>query len=275
MSSFVSIAETWKLLRLPLTALGVGYVGFAFLAPMLAQRLLYYPHYGSLRAPEGLRKIRGEAGDLALLYLPNPGARFTLWYFHGNAEDLGDIEMALREFHEAGFSVFAVEYPGYGHSAGRPSEAQIYAAARKGRDYLRNELQVPAERTLLYGHSLGGGAAVEMAADEKVGGLVLQSTFLSAYRVMTWWPLLPFDQFKNLDKLARVSCPVLVMHGQADEVISFQHGEMLYAAAREPKRALWIPEAGHNDLRGVAGKRFWDALSDFRAVCAAVPGAKP
>jgi fermentation-respiration switch protein FrsA (DUF1100 family) len=222
-----------------------------------------------------LRKIRGEAGELAVLYLPNPGARFTLCYFHGNAEDLGDIEPMLREFREAGFSVFAVENPGYGHSAGRPSEAAIYAAARTARDYLRNVLKVPAEQTLLYGHSLGGGAALQLAAEEKVGGLVLQSTFVSAFRVMTRWPLLPFDQFKNLAKLPRVSCPVLILHGTADEVISFHHGETLFAAAHEPKRAMWVNGAGHNDLREVAGKKFWDTLSAFRDLCARSIGSTP
>jgi abhydrolase domain-containing protein 17 len=264
----VSAGDTWKLLLLPFVLFGIGYVCLVALAPILAPRLLYYPQFGSFRAPEGMRKIRGDAGELAVLYLPNPAARFTLWYFHGNAEDLGDIEPVLTEFREAGFSVFAVEYPGYGHSAGRPSEAAIYAAVRKARDYLRTELKVPAERTILYGHSLGGGPAMQLAADEKVAGLALQSTFVTAFRVMTRWPLLPFDQFKNLGKLAHVSCPVLILHGTADEVIAFHHGEALFAAAREPKRSLWINSAGHNDLRGVAGKRFWDALSAFRDLCA-------
>src|SRR3954471_22883275 len=138
--------EMWKLLRLLLAVAGAAYVVFALYAPHLAPRLLYYPQIGSGRPPEGLRKIPGEAGELAALWLPNPGARFTIWYFHGNAEDLGDIEPALREFHEAGFFVFAVDYPGYGQSAGRPSEAALYAAARNGRDYLRRELKIPAER---------------------------------------------------------------------------------------------------------------------------------
>jgi fermentation-respiration switch protein FrsA (DUF1100 family) len=89
--------------------------------------------------------------------------------------------------------------------------------------------------------------------------------------VVTRVPLLPFDQFKNLGKMARVKSPVLVLHGERDEVISFAHGRALFAAAAEPKRRLWVAGAGHNDLIEVAGERYWDALREFSAVCAANP----
>jgi fermentation-respiration switch protein FrsA (DUF1100 family) len=267
--------EIWKLVRLLLVLAGSGYLAFALYAPYLAPRLLYYPQIGSGRPPAGLRKIPGAVGELAALWLPNPGAAFTVWYFHGNAEDLGDIEPALQEFHDAGFSVFAVDYPGYGQSAGRPSEAALYAAARHGRNFLRQELKIPAERTILYGHSLGGGSATQLATEEKVAGLVLQGAFMSAYRVLTHWPLLPGDQYRNLAKIRSVRCPVLVVHGEADEVIAFHHGETLFAAAPEPKRNYWVPNAGHNDLRTVAGQQFWTTLSDFRALCARTIGLTP
>jgi len=269
----MSLIEAWKMGRLLLVALVVTYVLLAVFGPAIAAGLLYHPRYGSGREPAGLHRIPGEDGAaIAVLHLPNPGARYTLWYFHGNAEDLGDIEPALRGFHEAGFSVFAAEYPGYGHSGGSPSQAALYATARIARRYLREELKVPAARTLLYGHSLGGGVATQLATEEKVGGLVLQGAFLSAYRVLTRWRLLPFDQYENLRKLRGVSSPVLIVHGRADEVISFRHGEGLYAAAPEPKQALWVPEAGHNDLRAVAGREFWTALSAFRDLCARTAG---
>lgn len=264
----------WNLLRLPIVAAFMAYVALAVAAPLLAGSMLYYPQMGSRRAPDGLRKIRGPDGhDVAVLHLPNPQARFTLWFFHGNAEDLGDIEPQLRLIRDAGFAVFALDYPGYGHSGGKPSEASLYAAARVGRDYLRNELHVPAAQTIVYGRSLGSGPAVQMAVEERVGGLVVQSGFMSVFRVVTRWPLLPFDQFKNLAKLPRVSCPVLVMHGQQDEVISFAHGEALLNAAREPKQHLWVPGAAHNNFTEVAGESFWQALRDFSVLCAKTSGS--
>ena len=136
--------------RLLLIAVAASYAILAALGPWLAPKLLYHPDYGSTRVPEGLRRLRGADGlETLVVHLPHPGAAFTLWYFHGNAETLGDIEPLLREYHEAGFAVFAVEYPGYGLSPGQPSESAIFAANRTARAFLRDELKVPAAQTIL------------------------------------------------------------------------------------------------------------------------------
>lgn len=234
----------------------------------MASRALYYPDLASRRAPQGTQTVLdAEGNQIAVLHLPNPKAQFTVWFFHGNAESLGDLEPILLALRDAGFAVFAFDYPGYGVSGGRPSEASLYASARAARGYLREQLAVPASRTIAYGRSLGAGPAVQMATEEQLGGLVLQSAFVSVYRVVTRWRLLPFDMFENERKLARVTCPVLVMHGEADEVIPFRQGVALFAAAREPKRSLWVSGARHNDFIGVAGPRYWDALREFSALC--------
>lgn len=268
-------SEPFRLLRLAACVLAAGYVAFVALAPLLASRALYHPRYGSFRAPEGMKKIPGPDGtEIAVLHLPNPAARFTLWFFHGNAEDLGDIEPGLRALRDQGFAVFASEYPGYGHSSGRPSEDSLYAAARVARRYLRDELHVPAEHTILWGRSLGGGPATQLATEERVGGLVLECAFTSAYRVATKVPLLPFDQFQNEKKLRALHLPVLVMHGTADDVIAFQHGEALFAAAPGPKRFLRVEGARHNDFTSVAGPRRVDAVREFSALCAQPTGAR-
>jgi len=237
--------------------------------------VIYHPEYGSQRAPAGMQKLPDvHGGEVAVLHVPNPQARFTCWFFHGNAEDLGDIESTLLALRAAGFAVFAFDYPGYGLSSGKPSETSLNAAARIARRYLRETLKVPPERTLLYGRSLGGGPAVQMALEEHTGGLVLQSTFMSVFRVATRWRILPFDRFENLRKIARVNCPVLVMHGREDEVIAFRHGEALFAAAREPKRRLWVPRAHHNDFVAAAGEGYWRSLREFSELCAQTVDAK-
>ena len=239
------------------------------LARLIAARALYYPEMGSRRPPNGVQKIRDASGtEIALVHLPNPDARCTIWFFHGNAEDLGDLEPWLRTLRDAGYAVLAFDYPGYGQSGGLPSEAAVYAAARATRRYLREQLGVAPQQTLIYGRSLGGGPAVQMAAEEAPAGLILQSTFTSVYRVLTGVRVLPFDFFENERKLARVGCPVLVMHGGRDEVIPFAHGRTLFAAAKEPKRSFWVPDAGHNDFLSVAGNDYWKALREFSELCA-------
>ena len=258
----------WRLLRMPIVVLGVAYLGLVARALLAADAMIHHPEMASRAAPPGMRLVRGpDGGEVAVLHLPNPAARHTLWFFHGNAESLGDLEPWLRQVREAGFAVFAWDYPGYGRSGGRPTEKSTYAAARVARDYLRHELRVPADRTILFGRSLGSGPAVQMATEERVGGLVVQGGFMSAFRVLTRWTILPWDQFRNLAKLPRVESPVLVMHGRQDEVIAFHHGESLFAAARGPKRHLWVDGAHHNDFTEVAGEKFWQALREFSELC--------
>jgi len=232
----------------------------------LVDSMLYYPQMASRAEPRGLIRIAlPDGGTIAAVYRPNPKARHTIWFFHGNAEALGDLDPFFDELHARGFAVFAYDYPDYGLSLGKPSEKGINQASTVAAAYLRDTLGVPLESVILCGRSLGGGPAVEVATQEKVAGLVLQSTFMSVFRVVTQRKLLPFDQFENLEKLPRVSCPVLVMHGTADEVIAFAHGKALFTAAKEPKAHLWIEGARHNDFTAIAGERYWRALQEFSA----------
>ncbi|HTO03596.1 MAG TPA: alpha/beta hydrolase [Opitutus sp.] len=205
-----------------------------------------------------------DGTKLSLLYLPNPHARFTLWHFHGNAEALDDILPRLNELREFGFSVFALEYPGYGTSEGTPTEAEIYRSLDAGLKYLHERLKVRPEDLVVHGRSLGGGPAVELASRENVAGLILESAFVSAYRVMTRWSLLPGDKFNNLSKMPRVSCPVLVIHGREDRVVPFRHGQRLFASApSKMKRHLWVDFADHNDLQSLAGELYRNAIVEF------------
>ena len=105
--------------------------------------------------------------------------------------------------------------------------------------------------------------AVELASHQPLGGLIIESAFVSADRIVTTIPLLPLDKFQNLTKISRVHCPVLVIHGKQDKVVPFWHGERLFAAANEPKRALWVEDAGHNDLLETLGPHYEQALKDF------------
>ena len=245
--------------------IGVIYAGFSGWALMASDSMIFFPNYASRAEPEGAVHLEMEDGSrLSAVFLPNPKARLTLWHFHGNAEALGDLVPRLNELREFGFNVFALEYPGYGTSGGRPSEKQIYASLNVGLRYLRDELKISPAQLLIHGRSLGGGPAVELARRETVSGLILESTFTSAYRVVTRWPLLPGDKFKNLTKLSAIDCPVLVIHGRDDRTIPFHHGESLYAAVRsKSKQHLWVDSAGHNDLRRWAGEAYRESIVRF------------
>src|SRR5262249_3317690 len=130
-------------------------------------------------------------------------------------------------------------------------------------------LQTPPERIIILGRSVGSGPAVHLAARRPVAGLILESPFLSAFRVITGIPLLPFDKFPNYREIARVRCPVLIIHGTEDRVIGFWHGQKLFALAHEPKRFFAVEGADHNDLNEVAGARYFEAVQSFSKMLAA------
>lgn len=242
-----------------------NYVCFALIIFVLADRLIFLPQPASYKDTKDTIKLPIAKTDLiSAIYLPNSQAKYTLLYIHGNAEDLGDILPFLERLHSWGFSVFAYDYRGYGTSSGRPSESNTYGDANAAYNYLTQQLKIPANRIIVYGRSVGGGSATELASKNAVGGLILESTFTSAFRVVLPFPLLPFDKFTNLDKISKVRAPVLVMHGQADEIIPFHHGRSLYEAASQPKMSLWVTGAGHNNFTEIAGDRHQQTLWSFQ-----------
>ncbi len=245
------------------------YTFFALYVFFRADSMIFLPQPASYENAKDLLKLPVTPTEqISALYLPNPEAKYTLLYIHGNAEDLGDIRPLLDRLHRYGFGVFVYDYRGYGTSNGNPSERNAYQDADAAYSYLTQQLKIPPEQIIVYGRSVGGGSAVDLATRQPVGGLILESTFTSAFRVVVPFPILPFDKFSNLDKLRKVHCPVLVMHGQADETIPIQHGRRLYEAARDPKMSLWVAEAGHNDLDRVAGERYQKTLVAFQRLVA-------
>ena len=163
-----------------------------------------------------------------------------------------------------GFSVFAFDYHGYGTSGGKPTEQNSYEDIAAAYDHLTQVLKIPPERIIAHGRSLGGAVAIDLAAKRPVGGLVVESSFVSAFRVVTGYRVFPFDKFRNLEKIRQVRCPLLIIHGREDEVIPFWHGERLFAQANEPKMSFWVEGAGHNNLKVAAGAEYERALINFR-----------
>jgi len=250
------------------------YVAFAAFAWLLSDRMIFQPPSPSYRAGQlPIVMVPTDGGSIATLHLPNPRAAITVLFAHGNAEDLGHVAPWAEELRRAGFAVLAFDYRGYGMSTGGPASA---AGATSDMEavyhHAVNTLKIPPSRLVLYGRSVGSGPATDLAARVPIGGLVLESAFVSAFRVLTKVSLLPFDRFHNLRHIRRVRAPILVVHGTDDEVIPVSHGRRLYEAAGQPKQALWIDGAHHNDVPLVGGTRYWSALTAFGRQVAASSG---
>jgi fermentation-respiration switch protein FrsA (DUF1100 family) len=236
-------------------------------ALLMADRMIFVPPPATYRDGAEIVKLRTADGvRISATHLPHPSAPYTLLVSHGNAEDLGDIRPHLVRLRAMGFSVFAYDYRGYGTSEGTPSERGAYADIDAAYAHLTRDVGIPPDRIIAYGRSVGSGPAVDLASREPIGGLVIESGFTTAFRVLTRVTLFPFDKFDNLDKMRRVRCPVLVMHGRADEIVPFSHGEALWRAAPEPKRYFWAARAGHNDFWLVEEPAATRALTEFAAL---------
>ncbi len=242
-----------------LLAIGAHYLSLRMLFPRPPLKYAPGPDYLQLKAADGT--------GIWARHWPNPAAKHTLLYLHGNYEDLGSIADYIPGLVDAGYAVFAVDYRGYGLSGGRSTERTSYDDAVLAYDYMRTELGIPADRIVAFGYSLGGGPAVELARMRPVAGLVLQGAFVSAYRVRTGIPLYPGDKFNNLSKMAELRRPVMIIHGTADGTVPFWHGRRLYEAVTAPKAKLFAEGGPHTGLADYIGpgyaeelRRFTDAL---------------
>lgn len=258
------------MLKTILIAAVLFYGALALFAWLTADRQIFLPpprSYSERDLP--ISFVPSEEARIAVVHLPNPESDFTILISHGNAEDLGHLAPFLHQMRAAGFGVLAWDYRGYGLSSGGPTTAgstlrdieAVYAHAT-------GELGIDPESLIVHGRSVGSGPATHLAAHAPVAGLILENAFTSAFRVVTRWPILPFDRFPNLRNIERVDAPVLVIHGTSDRIVPASHGRQLYARAPGPKQALWVERAGHNDLLWVAGERYWDALRRFRELLA-------
>ena len=201
-------------------------------------------------------------------YLPHPDPNAgTLLYSHGNGGNIsyrGPILKLLQQ--HLGRSILAYDYPGYGKSEGRSTEAGCYAAGDAAYRWLTVDRGFPAGKVVLFGESLGGGVAIDLATRHDHEALVIAYTFTTLPAAAKFhYPFLPCEtlmvnRFDNLAKIGQCRRPVFLMHGTADVVVPFSQGEMLFAAANEPKRFLRL-DHWHHDIPTDDG--FYLAIQDF------------
>jgi uncharacterized protein len=267
---------------LKLTLVLVSAYAVIAVAAFIAQRkLMYFPDRTRVSpssfALAGVeeRMLRTPDGETLIAWFGRaaPG-RPTLLYFHGNAGNLANRSERVRKYLVRGLGVFILSYRGYSGSTGRPSEQANVADAKLAYEALIAEGVAPDD-IIVYGESLGSGVAVQLAAEKPVGGLVLDAPYTSIVDVAAaaypFFPVRPFlfDRYESLRYLPRIDAPLLVIHGEDDEVIPVAMGRAVYAAADVPKEIVTFPGAGHSDhhLYGSGEEVFrWiDAISGAQA----------
>ncbi len=196
-----------------------------------------------------------------------PGAKSTLLFFHGNAGNISDRLMKLRFFYEMGVNTFIIDYRGYGRSQGTPSEEGIYRDGRAAYDFLKSRADIGNLPIVIYGGSLGGAVAIDVALKRPVAGLIIDSSFPSApamARII--YPVIPtfFMSVKldSINKIKTLSVPKLFMHSTDDQVVPFRLGQELYEAAPEPKEFVTLT-GGHNDAHIDCKDKFLNSIAGF------------
>jgi len=227
----------------------------------VAQRsLMYFPE--RLHTPPamaGLPKAQEVALDtkdgerVIVWHVPPRGEKPVVLYFHGNGGALRNRVERFGALIADGNGLVALSYRGYGGSTGSPTEAGLIADAEAA--YAFATARYPAERIVLWGESLGSGVAVALGAGHTAGRIVLEGSFTSAadvgaahaYRFLPL-RLLMKDQFRSDLRIAKVTAPLLFLHGGRDWVVPIALGERLYALANEPKQFVRFSDAGHEEV---------------------------
>ena len=251
-------------------ALGYGALACAM------QRSVLFPAPPLAGGGDALARIPGAER----IWLETPDARAEAWFLpalanqpdaapparapvvifaHGNGELIDDWAAAFEPLRRLGSAVLLVEYPGYGRSTGSPSQRSIAASMTSAYDAMAKRADVDPAKIIAYGRSLGGGAVCALARERDVAALVLESTFTGVRPLARAFFVPGFlvrDPFDNLDALRGYPGPVLIVHGERDEIIPVAHAQELHAVAKRSKLAL--EPCGHNDC-----ERPWTLVRDF------------
>ena len=223
-------------------------------ALLLVDRLMFHPVKGGYGEDlRGYVDIGTNSVRIAAVVRGPQKGNVAIIYCHGNAEDITSSIDLFDMFALDGYTVAAVDYPGYGLSDEKPDEDGCYRNVHRLYDWLVESRGFLPENIAVIGFSIGTGPAVELAASKKVGALILEAAYLSAPRIMTGRRVLLIDPFPNIGRIDKINCPLLAIHGTADSIIPFSHGKRLFDLAKEPKLFVPVEGADHNDFIDVMG----------------------
>lgn len=261
----------------------IGLYALACLHLFLTQ---YHKVYRVQKGGEGTPHDWGM--DYEPVTIDNQGKRLSAWWIpgslnspiilfcHGNGVTIHRLSKQVLFLRPLGLSILLFDYQGYGHSDGKVSEAGILSDTAAAWQYLVVQRGIKAEDILIYGHSLGGGAATWLATRHPCGGIILEGTFTSIPEVASdHYPWLPAHklariEFNNLANIAHIQAPVFITHSTEDDIVPFHHAQRLYASAQAPKHLFPI-QGRHYDAFVQTGSAGLNALKDFFMIPEASP----
>ncbi len=198
----------------------------------------------TIKTPDNVR--------LSAWYVPAPKGEYHILFFHGNAGNISNRTHALAFFYKLNFSTLILDYRGYGKSGWFPTEKGVYKDALAAYNYLCEEKKVSPDKIILFGESLGGAVAVDLATKVPVRAVICEDTFSSMLDIgRVYYPFLPLrwlvtQKFDSCAKIGKVTAPKYIIHSREDELIPFRLGVKLYQSAAPPKEFVERP-GGHNE----------------------------
>jgi fermentation-respiration switch protein FrsA (DUF1100 family) len=271
-------------------AVALGYLLLLVLLRIFEPSLLYFPGPQRSLAPPPDRlalpvervEIPTEDGvRLVGWVMPAPPQSTGLWLLicHGNAGNLAEFDRPLHyaSLRQLGLNLLAFDYRGYGESGGSPGEQGLYRDGDAAYRYLREVRGVPAERIVLFGHSLGSAVAIELASRHPAAGLIVEGALTSVPdRAQELYPYFPVrwiarSRFRSIDRLPGIAAPKLFLHATGDEVIPIAHGRRLFDVASPPKTFVALG-GGHADAFDVDSSRYFGSIATFLTTLPAHPG---
>ena len=260
-----------------------GFVAFSLYLYLSQDRMVFFPTRDLEASPGdiglGFQEVRIDVTDgesIHAWYIPAPsgsrvtgrsgdGGAPTVLFCHGNAGNISHRLETIECLAALGANVMLFDYRGYGQSDGAPSETNMYADAAACYSWLTGSQGVHSDKIVLFGRSLGGAVAIELASHVNCAGLIVESSFTSAREMgRLMFPYFPIGlllryEFNSIQKIGQINCPLLVTHSPSDDLVPFAMGRRLYDRAVDPKRFVEL-KGGHNERDYMADGAYIEAV---------------
>lgn len=275
------LTNRMKKILVPSATIATIYLGLGIGLKLWQTRLIFFPPSEITRTPKDIGINYQE------VWIPVNGQKINAWwipsrqadrpvvlYLHGNGSNLSDLVEEIQTFHQMNLAVLAIDYRGYGASPGNfPTEMSVYEDALAAWYYLTRDRQIAEEKIFLYGHSLGGAIAIDLAGRfPLVGGAIIEGSFTSIEEMIDYripvpiYPkgLLLTQRFDSINKIRSIRVSLLFIHGELDRVVPAFMSRKLYEASGSSRRSLLIvPNAGHDNLGQKGGEVYRQAILTF------------